>query len=66
MRDDGFAEAPGPVDVLIEVFEYFWVIEQCNDRIVPLRIGFQRRVFLEFLEEARSVDELEYVLQRLL
>ena len=61
LADNCFAQAPGPVEILVEHLDDFRVVEQCDDRIVPIRVRFQRRVLLQVLEETAGLDDLQGV-----
>ena len=55
----GFAESPRPVDVIVHELDDLGVIEQCDDRVVPIRVRFERRIALELVEEAPGLDHLQ-------
>ena len=61
LRDDGFAEAPGPVDVFVEELHDLRIVEQGDDRVVPFGIRLQGRVCFEVLEKATGLDDLQRV-----
>ena len=61
LGDHGFTQAPGPVQVLIEQFNYLRIIEQRDDRVIPVFIRFQRRVSLQVFEEPLRLHELQRI-----
>ncbi len=61
LGDHGLAEAPGPVQVLVEQFHDLRIVEQRDDRVVPGIVGLQRRVLFKVFEESLRLDELQRV-----
>jgi hypothetical protein len=55
------AQLPGPVQILIEEPNDLGIIEQGNDRIVPLAVGLQSGICIQLVEEARRLDDLQRI-----
>ena len=59
VRQHGFAEFPGPIEVLVHHLDDLGIVQQRDDRVVPGFVGLEIRVFLEVFEEARRTDDVE-------
>jgi hypothetical protein len=59
LGNDGLSETPGPVEVLTHHFDDLWIIRECDDRVIPVFIRLQRRVFFEVFQESRSLHDLQ-------
>lgn len=55
----GFAERPGPVDIVVHQAQDLGVVEQRDDRFVPGLVGLERRILLEIVEEAGGPNDVE-------
>ena len=56
--DDGFTEIPGPVEIVIHQLDHFRIVQQCNDRIIPVLVGLQFGIFLVFCEIPGGLHDL--------
>jgi hypothetical protein len=61
LSNDSFSEPPGPVDILVQEFDDFRVVEECGDGFIPFLVGLQRGIGLEPFEETRRLHDLQRI-----
>jgi hypothetical protein len=56
---NGFAECPGPLEILVHHAQDLRVVQQRDDGLVPGFIGLERRIELELVEKTGGAHDVE-------
>ncbi|GBF31475.1 hypothetical protein MnTg04_01436 [bacterium MnTg04] len=59
--DYGFTKLPGPFQVAVQQVDDLGIVEQGNDRFVPVLIGLQRGIIFQLIQKAGSLHYLQWI-----
>jgi len=64
LRDNGLAQAEGPVEIVVHHLDDFRIIGQGDDGVVPVLVRFEGRITFEVVKEAGGLDDLQGIRRR--
>ena len=59
--DNGFTEIPCPVEIFVQQSDDFRIVQQRDDRVIPVVIGFQVRILLDLFQIPGGLYNLQWI-----
>lgn len=58
---DRFTERPGPIEIFIQVVNDLRIVQQCDDRIIPVFVRLEVRILFVVFEKSLRLHELKRI-----